>query len=299
MNYSMIAAPLIGAVIGYATNYIAIKMMFRPRKAVKIGNFTLPFTPGIIPKGQPRLARAIGKVVSTNLLSKDILKETLLSDDMKAKVAAGFHDSIVKMQDDERTIHEVITRYVDKDDFDASKSNAIDYAAQRINQQLQSHPVGAFVASEVIRNVKEHTKGGILSLMVNDSFLLPIGEKIQQGIDAYLKENTISLVTPVLTEECDKLLDKPMTDTAELLASHEDALTNAILKGYEQLIENRLESVFHSIDISSIVESRINAMDVIELEELVLSVMKKELNAIVNLGAVIGFILGLINLFFQ
>ena len=49
MNYQFIINPLIGAGIGYVTNWIAIKMMFRPTKAIKIGKFTLPFTPGIIP----------------------------------------------------------------------------------------------------------------------------------------------------------------------------------------------------------------------------------------------------------
>ena len=43
-------------------------------------------------------------------------------------------------------------------------------------------------------------------------------------------------------------------------------------------------------------EEKINAMSIDELERLVYDVMKKELNAIVNLGALIGFILGLINL---
>ena len=38
-------------------------------------------------------------------------------------------------------------------------------------------------------------------------------------------------------------------------------------------------------------------MDVLEAEELLLSVMKKELNAIVNLGALIGFILGIVMIF--
>ena len=47
--------------------------------------------------------------------------------------------------------------------------------------------------------------------------------------------------------------------------------------------------------LSLVVEERINAMQVEEVEELVLSIMNKELGAIVNLGAVIGFILGLIN----
>ena len=45
MNFlRLLAGPLIGAVIGYCTNYIAVKMLFRPLYPVKIGNWTLPFT---------------------------------------------------------------------------------------------------------------------------------------------------------------------------------------------------------------------------------------------------------------
>ena len=51
------------------------------------------------------------------------------------------------------------------------------------------------------------------------------------------------------------------------------------------------------LDVCAIVEQKINAMSVKELEKLVLSVMKKELNAIVNLGALIGFILGVLMIF--
>ena len=46
---------VVGAVIGYFTNFLAIKMMFRPRHEVRIGKFQLPFTPGIIPKNQKRM----------------------------------------------------------------------------------------------------------------------------------------------------------------------------------------------------------------------------------------------------
>ena len=52
------------------------------------------------------------------------------------------------------------------------------------------------------------------------------------------------------------------------------------------------------IHISEIVESKVKAMDVLELEKLLLSIMKKELNAVVNLGAVIGFVIGCVNLLF-
>ena len=39
-------------------------------------------------------------------------------------------------------------------------------------------------------------------------------------------------------------------------------------------------------------------MDILEVEKIILDIMKKELNALVNLGTVIGFILGLLNLIF-
>ena len=53
-----------------------------------------------------------------------------------------------------------------------------------------------------------------------------------------------------------------------------------------------------NINIASIIENKIMEMDLIDLEKLILSVMKNELNALVNLGAIIGFVLGLINILF-
>ena len=81
-----IIPPVIGAVIGYFTNYIAVKMLFRPLHPVKIGGKTLPFTPGIIPKGKPRLAKALGKAVGTTLLTENDIKNVLLSEIGRAHV---------------------------------------------------------------------------------------------------------------------------------------------------------------------------------------------------------------------
>ena len=60
-------------------------------------------------------------------------------------------------------------------------------------------------------------------------------------------------------------------------------------------MKEKLAVVLRAINLSAIVEEKINAMDVEEVEELILSMMKKELGTVVNLGAVIGLVLGLIN----
>ena len=86
MFLKYIITPVMGTIIGYGTNYIAVKMLFRPRNEVKILGRTLPFTPGAIPKGKPRLAKAIGNVVGNTLITKDDIKSKLLNENTQAAV---------------------------------------------------------------------------------------------------------------------------------------------------------------------------------------------------------------------
>jgi uncharacterized membrane protein YheB (UPF0754 family) len=64
-----VAPPVAGAIIGYFTNDIAIKMLFRPYKAIYFGKRQLPFTPGLIPRNQERLAKRIADTIMGSLLT--------------------------------------------------------------------------------------------------------------------------------------------------------------------------------------------------------------------------------------
>ncbi len=65
--------PVIGAFIGYVTNKVAIKMLFRPLKAWHILGFKVPMTPGVIPAKRLELAENMGEMVGDHLLtSKEI-----------------------------------------------------------------------------------------------------------------------------------------------------------------------------------------------------------------------------------
>jgi uncharacterized membrane protein YheB (UPF0754 family) len=61
--------PVLGGVIGYFTNDIAIKMLFRPYRAIYIGGRRIPFTPGLIPRNQERLAKNISNTIMGSLLT--------------------------------------------------------------------------------------------------------------------------------------------------------------------------------------------------------------------------------------
>ena len=65
--------PLAGGVIGYFTNDLAIKMLFRPYTAVYIFGKQLPFTPGLIPTNQERLAKKVSDTIMGSLLTPEEL----------------------------------------------------------------------------------------------------------------------------------------------------------------------------------------------------------------------------------
>lgn len=69
-----IAPPVVGGIIGYFTNDIAIKMLFRPYRALYVGTWKLPFTPGLIPSNQERLAKRIADTIMGSLLTPDELQ---------------------------------------------------------------------------------------------------------------------------------------------------------------------------------------------------------------------------------
>ena len=60
----------IGAMIGWITNYVAIKMLFRPYKEINFGLFKIQ---GLIPKRKHEIAVSIADTVQKELISlKDV-----------------------------------------------------------------------------------------------------------------------------------------------------------------------------------------------------------------------------------
>lgn len=74
MDFALLLLPLIGAVIGYVTNYLAIKMLFHPRYPIRLVGLHIQ---GIFPRRQADFARKLGHLVATELLSIDDLTQRL------------------------------------------------------------------------------------------------------------------------------------------------------------------------------------------------------------------------------
>ncbi|WP_204139496.1 DUF445 domain-containing protein [Halomicronema sp. CCY15110] len=67
----LLAPPCVGGVIGYFTNDLAIKMLFRPYRPYYLFKRRLPLTPGLIPSNQERLARRVADTIMGSLLTPE------------------------------------------------------------------------------------------------------------------------------------------------------------------------------------------------------------------------------------
>jgi uncharacterized membrane protein YheB (UPF0754 family) len=105
--------PLIGAIIGFVTNAIAIKMLFRPLKEIRLfagrgagdaaskagRGIRLPFTPGILPRQRHKLADSIGAMVERELLTPRIIRERFRSGSVRqgaARSVSRFTEKILR-----------------------------------------------------------------------------------------------------------------------------------------------------------------------------------------------------------
>lgn len=94
-----VVPPLVGAAIGWITNDIAIRMLFRPLRAVRVLGVRLPLTPGIIPKERHGIAVSIGRMVSRELITEEALRRQVHEPRTLAALAgsvAGFTGGLLE-----------------------------------------------------------------------------------------------------------------------------------------------------------------------------------------------------------
>lgn len=63
--------PIVGAAIGFTSDTLAIKMLFRPYKPLYLLGYRVPLTPGLFPKGQTRFAKKVAQMLTDKLLTRD------------------------------------------------------------------------------------------------------------------------------------------------------------------------------------------------------------------------------------
>ena len=296
MTAKIILAPLVGCIIGYITNDLAIRMLFRPRKAVYIGRFRIPFTPGLIPAQKGRIARSIGGVVNSQLLNEETLRKTLLSEDTintlreKAKAALG------TLAKDERRVEDLLGQPGIQNRIHMNADDLSQKLTEILCTKIIEAKLGYTVVDSIGSKMDFITQNKLLSMLLDEAAQNSIREGLAEKVNEIIAEKAPDASAAIVGRFRTELLEARVCDLYAKHRDKEEALIDSLTDLYTSVLDKNLGKLLGAINIERIVVDKINAFDAAELEAMIFGIMKRELRAIVYLGALLGFLMGFVNL---
>ncbi|WP_373485142.1 DUF445 domain-containing protein [Acetobacterium malicum] len=294
MDLSFFIGPIMGGIIGLITNGIAIRMLFRPLKAIKVLGLTLPFTPGLIPKEKPRIAKSLGDVVANNLLNEDVIKNGLLSPEMDDKITVAVNGLIAKKSTSDETLRELFYSFSGAERGEQIITDVTSKVVGFSYERMVKMELGPLLSEIAVTEIVSNLQGSMFAMLINENLISSAKVKMSEIIERMVVEKGEGILDSIFEKESTNLLDKRLCD---LYLEYEDRIPEFVawvISTYHQLIDKNIGVLIHALDLSKLVEDQINGYDVLTFEKMILEIMKKELNAIVWLGGLLGCIMGLV-----
>lgn len=162
-----IIGSLVGAIIGYITNWLAIKMLFRPHKEIRIGNFKVPFTPGLIPKEKSRIAKSVGETIGKHLLTQETIINSLCSETMNEQLDSWVQNKVSSIAQSDSTVESEL-----KDLLGNEYSNLLQHANFKVSKSLINFISEDSVKQSIANYINEKI---ILELSASPQFISESG----------------------------------------------------------------------------------------------------------------------------
>lgn len=168
--------PFISAFIGWVTNWLAIKMLFHPRKPFIIGPIVIQ---GIFPKRQAQVAQQLGHVVASHLLSIDDLTAKLYDSNSTQAILP-----IIEKRVDDFIQHKLTEELPLLSMF--IKDKAIDNIKRGIIQEFES------MFPELIAQVGQHVKANVnIQHMVSEKVAALDSNKLEELLVGIMKKEFV------------------------------------------------------------------------------------------------------------
>jgi uncharacterized membrane protein YheB (UPF0754 family) len=140
--------------------------------------------------------------------------------------------------------------------------------------------------------------------MAKENSVLDFAEMLHIDIDQSIKSkvankfNTLvenkDLFIKKTTPLIEKFLDLKVSTIAQLLLSYVDSIITITLDMVVKLVDIYGEKILEAFDVRKMVEDQIDKLDLLQVEDIILSVMNNQLKAITWFGLLLGALLGLL-----
>ncbi|PAF38027.1 hypothetical protein CHH69_09210 [Terribacillus saccharophilus] len=293
----ILSMALIGALIGGITNYMAIKMLFKPHRAIYIGKWRLPFTPGLIPKRRSDLARSLGKTVVDHLLTPKGMQARLIDDSFQLKVNTWAKRELFRFLRSERTPRQLLSdlnitvaandlhtktasllqtqleKQAEKelgsllpDELKQRTEAAADRAASHIQQMLVTYVDSYDGRRKIQELVQSFLQGrGFLGSMLS-SFMDPNSavDKIQPVISESVgAEGTHRWLHQLLADELNKLMNKKVGQVTETIGKEtiDEAIQQVVRKSipFDEMLDTPIQVYMQNLQ-DNVIEDKLTLL---------------------------------------
>jgi uncharacterized membrane protein YheB (UPF0754 family) len=291
-------------------------MLFRPLREIRVFGIRLPFTPGILPKQRARLAQSIGAMVERELLTPEILRERLARDDVRVNIKNALSLFTEKIL--EKTPGDLVKTH---ENFLSEK---ITVAAEKMYPSFTLFFLEFLRRGDIRRELESKGRVFLRNVFLKLSALqrlfitagqydLTLEEKMPEIIDDLITGAEALLRDDFFSQKIKKTLTAAVSSSfggiiggqkniAALLEINEDekkALDNFLFEKLMSAADGQIESILASINIKSLVSDRIDSLDMLRVERIILDVMADQFKWIDVFGGILGFLIGLFQSLFS
>lgn len=259
--------PLLGAIIGYVTNYIAIRMLFRPLRPWHFLGLRVPLTPGIIPAKRGELASKMGEMVGDHLLTAEDVGRAFAKDSIQRELRLTVTEKLGYFLDRQlgpleslvpdhfrarfRELIDLLRGKVVKLVFDYLQSTAFeiklrDYLKNQ-GDKLLTRDLSSFLTPERYRDLQLHLDGKYAEFFSSPKVAVAIGGYVDQKTDKlFASERPLRELLPAdLVELLLQQMEKELPPLVEKFGGmlYDPQFRGRLVKKGKQAIDSFLDSL--------------------------------------------------------
>jgi len=228
------------------------------------------------------------KLFTKTFFSNTDIEGIFMSDEMADSFAEGIYNRIadLKMSDISDSISE------------EGKMKIREALYNKMHSMILETDIEGMVAGEAEKIIKSKVGSSRLSnLIVNDKVTAGLSTYIGHEVAGYVKEHDLEILYPILTKQEEDLGKMDFSNLIDSVGADKDTVTSLIKKGYMGFMKGAKTTIAETFHIKEFIYNKIMELNPADIERLVNEAIKREMNYLVYLGGLLGFIIGIVNIF--
>ncbi len=260
---------LVATLHGYAAAWLAVKMLFRPRRPLYLGRWRVPLTPGMLPKERDHFIEALSTVIAERLLDVETITDEIMKLNLETEITSIARREYLHHSQSETTIGVV---------------------AEHLRDRLLHLRDSVETRWEITRALRR-----IVEAEMSRRFNL-----LQRLVGEYVLSD--EALYRIVGDSIDKLAEQiseslyVRTTISQLMAQLPETIFNPGQPGAEARsapISEFVTVLSQRLDFRTILINRLSALSNEAIEQLIMDTAGREIAAIVWFGAGIGFVVGI------